>query len=99
MSQIQSLILGAGPGPIRSRISSLAGLMALLELVNKLRTAASLPEILSGVSDLARAGAELTETTTDDEFVAKAEKYFNTPEAAALLEAALTYWKTLPIAA
>lgn len=90
MSQVQSLVLGAGP--IRSKVGLFAAAVSLVGLVNRFTEAKTAAErvdiVLEGVTTI----TDLTPSQSDDALVTKLEKYIDTPEAAALLEAGLAYW-------
>lgn len=94
MSRIASLILEREVGSLR-RPGVVAAVISAVGLVNQIRESRDTSERIKLALEMANVFTDLTATATDDEFVAIVEKYVNTPEAVALFEAALAYWKSL----
>ncbi len=96
MSQVQSLVLGAGP--VRSSLGGFAAAVAVVGLFNRFAAATTIGERIDIAIEGVKIVTDLTPSQSDDALVPKLEKYIDTPEATALLEAGLAYWAKIKAA-
>jgi len=90
MSALQSLVLGGGRAP-----GAIAAVIGLVSVVNRFSQASDTKERVALAIEGLTIVTDLTPSQADDELLAKVNRVVNTPEAVALLEASLAFWKSL----